>query len=280
MESFLSILWSADVPFLRYALLASLLSSVPFGMMGGFVVVRRMSAMAGAVSHAVIGGVGLGLYLQVVWKVSWFSPTLGAMMTSMVVGLLLGWLSLRGRERLDTLLSVVWVVGMSVGLLLLARTPTYTDPMSYLFGNILMLSPGDVWMVGSIALVVSVVTWVFYPQLQAVSFDEDFALTRGLSVGFFQVLLVLLVSVTVFLMLQVMGAIMVIALLTLPAAMADLFTRKLSSMMVVASFLVAVFSVVGLVVSYYLDLPTGPTTVLLLALGYGISLLVTHKRKR
>ncbi|NPV39417.1 Zinc ABC transporter, inner membrane permease protein ZnuB [Brevinematales bacterium NS] len=273
MESFWSMLWSAEVPFLRYALLASLFASVPFGMMGGFVVVKRMSAMAGAVSHAIIGGVGLGIYLQVVWKWSWVSPTIGAMAASVLVGLLIGWLSLRGKQRMDTVLGAVWVIGMSVGLLLLSLTPTYTDPMSYLFGNILLLSIGDVWLVGILAFLVSVLTVVFYPQFQMVSFDEDFALTRGVKVVFFQMLLILLVALTVFLMLQVMGSIMVIALLTLPAAMASLFHKRLSSVMVTASFLVAFFSLLGMVVSYYLDLPTGSVTVLLLALGYVLTLM-------
>jgi zinc transport system permease protein len=266
-------LWSAEVPFLRYALLASLFASVPFGMMGGFVVVKRMSAMAGAVSHAIIGGVGLGIYLQVVWKWSWVSPTIGAMAASVLVGLLIGWLSLRGKQRMDTVLGAVWVIGMSVGLLLLSLTPTYTDPMSYLFGNILLLSIGDVWLVGILAFLVSVLTVVFYPQFQMVSFDEDFALTRGVKVVFFQMLLILLVALTVFLMLQVMGSIMVIALLTLPAAMASLFHKRLSSVMITASFLVAFFSLLGMVVSYYLDLPTGSVTVLLLALGYVLTLM-------
>ncbi len=273
MESFWSMLWSAEVPFLRYALLASLFASVPFGMMGGFVVVKRMSAMAGAVSHAIIGGVGLGIYLQVVWKWSWMSPTIGAMAASVLVGLLIGWLSLRGKQRMDTVLGAVWVIGMSVGLLLLSLTPTYTDPMSYLFGNILLLSAGDVWVVGILAFLVSVLTVVFYPQFQMVSFDEDFALTRGVKVGFFQMLLILLVALTVFLMLQVMGSIMVIALLTLPAAMASLFHKRLSSVMITASFLVAFFSLLGMVVSYSLDLPTGSVTVLLLALGYVLALM-------
>ncbi|MFN4216547.1 MAG: metal ABC transporter permease [Brevinematales bacterium] len=273
MESFWSMLWSADVPFLRYALLASLFASVPFGMMGGFVVVKRMSAMAGAVSHAIIGGVGLGIYLQVVWKWSWMSPSLGAMIASVLVGLLIGWLSLRGKQRMDTVLGVVWVIGMSVGLLLLSLTPTYTDPMSYLFGNILLLSRGDVWMVGILGIIVSVIAFVFYPQFQVVSFDEDFAMTRGIRVEFFQMLLILLVSLTVFLMLQVMGSIMVIALLTLPAAMASLFCKTLSSVMMMSSFLVAVFSCSGMVVSYYMDLPVGSVTVLLLSLGYILALL-------
>ncbi|MCX7883029.1 MAG: metal ABC transporter permease [Brevinematales bacterium] len=280
MDSFWSVFWSGDVPFLRYAVLASLFSSVPFGMMGGFVVVKRMSAMAGAVSHAIIGGVGVGVYLQVVWKLSWMSPTWGAMFASVVVGLLIGWLSLRGRERMDTLLGAVWVIGMSVGLVLLSLTPTYTDPMSYLFGNILLLSVGDVWLVGILGMVVSILTFMFYPQLQAVSFDEDFAVTRGVRVGFFQMLLVLLVSLTVFLMLQVMGSLMVIALLTLPAAMASLFYNKLSSVMIAASLLVVVFSLLGLVVSYYADLPPGSVTVLLLAVGYVVSLMVKSRQGR
>ncbi|MFN3659608.1 MAG: metal ABC transporter permease [Brevinematales bacterium] len=273
MESFWSVLWSADVPFLRYALLASLFASVPFGMMGSFVVVRRMSAMAGAVSHAIIGGVGLGIYLQVVWKWSWMSPSLGAMIASVLIGLLIGWLSLRGKQRMDTVLGVVWVIGMSVGLLLLSLTPTYTDPMSYLFGNILLLSKKDVWLVGILGIIVSVIAFVFYPQFQMVSFDEDFAMTRGIRVEFFQMLLILLVSLSVFLMLQVMGSIMVIALLTLPAATASLFSKTLSSVMIMSCFLVAGFSLLGMVVSYDMDLPVGSVTVLLLSLGYILALV-------
>ncbi|URA09172.1 metal ABC transporter permease [Thermospira aquatica] len=274
MESFLSVLFSNDVPFLRYACIASLIASIPFGMMGSFVVVRRMSSMAGAVSHAIIGGVGLGVYLQIVWKWSWMSPTLGAMIASILVGLLIGWIFIRGKERLDTVLGAVWVIGMSLGLLLLTITPTYTDPMSYLFGNILLLTREDLWMMGILGSIVTTTTLFFYPQLQAVSFDEDFARIRGIAVSFLQLLLIVMVSLTVFLMLQVMGAVMVIALLTLPAAIASLFFHKLSRIIVVASSLVAFFSLFGLVLSYYLDLPTGALTVLSLAIVYLGSLLV------
>jgi len=185
MREFFSVLLSGDVPFLWYAMIASLLSSLPLGMVGSFVVVKNMGSIAGAISHSVIGGIGLALYLQVVLKWGWVSPQMGALSFALLSAVLLGWLSKKGRERLDTAINAIWVIGMSLGIVFLAVTPTYTDPMSYLFGNILLLSREDLVVIAVLGAFVVFSVVLFYPQLQAVSFDEEFARTRGVATRFF-----------------------------------------------------------------------------------------------
>jgi zinc transport system permease protein len=225
----------------------------------------------------VIGGIGLALYLQVVLKWGWVSPQMGALSFALLSAVLLGWLSKKGRERLDTAINAIWVIGMSLGIVFLAVTPTYTDPMSYLFGNILLLSREDLVVIAVLGAFVVFSVVLFYPQLQAVSFDEEFARTRGVATRFFSLFLLLLVSLTVFLMLQIVGAIMVIALLTLPAAIASVFHRRLSSLMVTSTLLVIVFSFAGLVISFLANLPTGAVTVLLLGVVYVVVVLLKKK---
>jgi zinc transport system permease protein len=274
MHEFFSILLSGDVPFVRYALIASLLSSFPLGMIGSFVVVKHMGSIAGAISHSVIGGIGLALYLQIVLNWRWVTPQIGTLVFSVLSGLLLSWFSIKGKQRFDTVINSIWVIGMSLGLVFLSLTPTYTDPMSYLFGNILLISQQDLILVGILSFVVIFVVTVFFPQLKAVSFDEEFSKIRGIPVSLFSVVLLLLVSITVFLMLQVVGALMVIALLTLPPAIASIFHRRLSSIMITSTLITILFSFIGLMVSFLANLPTGPVTVLILGSAYlGVVLL-------
>ncbi len=277
MLEFFSTIVSNDVLFVRYALIASALSSLPLGMIGSFVVVRNMGAIAGAIGHSIVGGVGLAVYLQVVLRLKWATPQLGALVFAIFSGLVIAWLSIRGRQRLDTAINTVWVVGMSLGLVFLSLTPTYTDPMSYLFGNILLISESDLLIIGILSLVVVSTVVGFYPQLQSISFDEEFSRVRGLPVNLLNTLLLLLVAITVFLMIQVVGILMVIALVTLPAAISSLFHKKLLAIMTSSAILTFIFLFLGIMVSFVFNLPTGPTTVLILGSTYGFAVLVVGK---
>jgi len=255
--------------FLQHALLAGVLAGVACGVVGTYVVVRRISYIAGAIAHCVLGGLGVARYLQVVHGWQWFEPMYGALVAAVAAALLIGLVSLRAQEREDTVIGALWAVGMAVGVLFISRTPGYNeDLMSYLFGNILLVGPSDLWLMVGLDLGVVLLSLLLYSQLQAVCFDEEFARLRGLNVEFYYLLLLTLTALTVVLLVSVVGIILVIALLTLPAAIAGQFTRTMRRMMILATFLSVVLTTSGLALSYSPDLPAGATTIVLAGLAY------------
>ncbi len=268
MSDFIAALFNPDVPFIRMAFLAGIIGSIPFGFIGSFVVVRKMSSVAGAVSHSILGGIGLALYMSTVLGVVWLTPTIGAFAFALIAAGILSAVMTFGKERLDTVIGAVWAVGMSLGLLFIAKTPGYIDPMSYLFGNILLISSGELLTIAIFSLVVLAAGIVFYPQLQAVSFDAEFAQTRGLNIRVYQTIILILISVTVVLMVSLVGTVMVIAFLTIPPAMASVFSRRLSGMILYSILFSIILSITGLVVSYQLDMATGSVTIILAAAAY------------
>lgn len=259
-----------DQRFLQYALAGGLLASLGCGMIGPFVVVKRLTFLAGGIAHAVLGGMGIAHYLGV-------SPLAGALVAALVAALVIGAVSLKARQREDTLIGALWAVGMAVGILFISRTPGYnTDLMSVLFGNILMVTPGHLRLMAGLDLALLLLVAVFYKQFQAVAFDEEFARLRGVPVAFFYLLLLCMIALTVVLLIQVVGLILVIALLTLPAAVAGQFVNSLGRMMVIAALLGAALSTGGLAISYGPDLPAGATIILLAGGVYLLSTLLAR----
>jgi zinc transport system permease protein len=255
--------------FLQHALLAGILAGVACGVVGTFVVVRRISFIAGAIAHCVLGGLGAARYLQVVRGWDWLDPLHGAVAAALLAALIIGLVSLRVKEREDTIIGALWAVGMAVGILFIARTPGYNeDLMSYLFGNILLVRARDLWlMVGLDALVVFLVV-ALYAELQAICFDEEFARLRGLNVELYYLLLLALTALTVVLLVSVVGLVLVIALLTLPVAIASQFAGTIRGTMILAAALSVAFTTSGLALSYAPDLPAGATTIVLAGVAY------------
>jgi zinc transport system permease protein len=259
--------------FLQYAVLAGLLASVACGIVGSFVVVRRNTYVAGAIAHCVLGGMGAARYLQRVHGQEWATPLLGATVAAVVAALLIAAVTLSGRQREDTVLSAIWAIGMALGVSFITATPGYQeDLMSYLFGNILMVSKANLWHMAALDLVVLAATLLFYNKFLVMSFQPELARLRGLRVGFYHTLLLLLTSLTVVLLTQVVGLVMVIALLTLPAATASQFSSRLWKMMIAASLLCLLFTTGGLALSYAPELPAGATVIELAGAGYLLSL--------
>ncbi|MEN6449412.1 MAG: metal ABC transporter permease [Thermoguttaceae bacterium] len=268
-----------EAPFLRYALVVSLLASVSFGVVGSYVVTRRISYIAAAISHCVLGGIGAALYLDRVVGWHWCDPMLGAVVAALLSAILIGLVSLYARQRDDTVISAVWVIGMALGVIFLIKTPN-VDPMSYLFGDILFVSLSDVWLVAVMDLVVVAFGVGFYPKLLAICFDSEFAELRGVKVKLYYLLLLCLTALTVVLLVRVVGIVLVIALLTLPAAVAGHFARRLWQMMLVAIGCSMLFVTTGLCLSFPYNLPSGPVIILIAGATYlGVALL-TRLRKR
>ncbi len=260
--------------FLRQALLAGLLASIGCGLIGPFVVVKRIAFLAGGIAHSVLGGMGAALYFG-------FDPLLGALAAAVVSALLIGWVRLTWHTGEDTAIGALWAIGMAVGILFISRTPGYTtDLMSFLFGNILLVPTRELWFMAALDLALLLVVGLGYRHFIAVSFDEDFARLRGLPVGPLYLLLLVLVALTVVLMIQVVGLILVIALLTLPAAVAGQWTHSITSMMLTATLLGTALTSGGLALSYAPDLPPGPTIILLAGALYLLSALLAAQVRR
>lgn len=270
---FVGALFNPHIPFLRYALFVGLLASVAFGVIGSYVVVRRISYIAGAISHCVLGGIGVGLYLQKGVGWAWVDPLYGALVAALGAALIIGLVSVYASQREDTVIGALWAVGMAVGLLFIAKTPGYTDPMSYLFGNILLVSRNDLRMVASLDVVVIGAGCLFYQRFLAVCFDEEYARIRGINATAYYLGLLCLTAVTVVLLVRIVGIVMVVALLTLPAAIAGHFARVLWQMMLTASLLCAVFISSGLAISYTYDMPSGPVIIVIAGTVYLVVLL-------
>jgi zinc transport system permease protein len=279
MTEFLAALTDPNLPFLRYALLIGIFASIPFGIIGTFVVVRKISYIAGAIAHCVLGGIGLGLYLEKAIGITWFGPMQGAVVVALLAAVILALVSRHASQREDSVIGALWAVGMATGLLFIAKTPGYVDPMSYLFGNILLVSRGDFLFVLGLDVLVLILVRVFYNSFLAVCFDEEFARLRGVKTGWIYLLLLCLAALTIVLLVRVVGIVMVIALLTIPASIAGNFSRNILQMMVFSVLLCAGFVVVGLGVSYNLDLPSGPVIIIFAAMVYLLVLLGGKLRK-
>jgi zinc transport system permease protein len=257
--------------FLRNALLAGLLASVACGVVGTWVVTRRITVIAGSIAHAVLGGMGAAYYLRVVKHWEWLSPLHGAVVAALLAALAIGWMKARGDEREDTVISALWSIGIAVGVLFLFLTPGYkSDLMSYLFGNIVMVDAGALRLLMILDAIVLLTAAACYNPLLAVCFDEEFARLRGVNVQFFYTLLLCLTALTIVTLIYVVGVVMVIALITLPVSVAGRFSRKIWQMMLLSALLCGLFTTAGLAISYQPDLPVGATTILLTAAVYAV----------
>ena len=263
----------ASQTFMQYALAAGLLASLACGIVGPYVIVMRLGLLAGGIAHALLGGMGIAYFLGQ-------SPLAGALITAIVAALVIGWVKLEFGEDEDTIIAALWAVGMAVGILFISRTPGYTtDLMSYLFGNILLIGRNDLIFLAVLNAIIIVTVLLFYKQFLAVAFDEEFARARGIKVRVYYLLMLVLVALTVVMLIRIVGLILVIALLTLPAAISRQFASTLFGMMVLASLVGAVLTFSGLALSYGPNLPAGATVIVLAGLSYFAVLILRRQRR-
>jgi zinc transport system permease protein len=272
--------------FLQNAVLGSLLASIACGFVGSFVVIRRTTYVAGAIAHCVLGGMGAACYAQRVLGIAWLTPLLGATVAAVVAALIIALVTLSGRQREDTVLSAVWAIGMAMGISFITATPGYQeDLMSYLFGNILMVGTSDLWYMAVLDLVVAGMMLLLYDRFLVISFQPELARLRGIRVGAYHTLLLVMISLTVVLLTQVVGLVMVIALLTLPAATALQYVKRFGHAIWLACSLCFLFTSGGIAISYGPELPAGATVIELAGTAYFITLIskrlaVRFRRKR
>jgi len=262
-----------DNAFIQMALWASLLASIASGVVGSFVVVKRIAFIAGSIAHSILGGMGLALWLQRSYGISWLDPIWGAFAGSLASAILIGWMHLNYRQREDAVIAAIWSTGMAIGVIFISLTPgTNVDLLNFLFGNILWINTRDLLMLAALDVLILGTVALFYRRFLALCFDEEQALLQGVAVKRLYLLLLCLVAVTIVLLLQVIGTILVIALLTIPATLAALFTHRLHLMMILATGICALLSLLGLSASHALNWPPGATIALLSAAAYLVAL--------
>jgi len=268
MSGFWQALTNPAIPFVRNALIGSVLAAFLFGILGSLVTVRRIAGLAGAISHTVLGGIGLALFLVSRGAPPWISPMLGAFVFAIIAAITISMVSIKAKQREDTVINALWAIGMSLGVVFMAKTPGYADPMSYLFGNILLVTNQNLYLLAALGVVVIALVWRYYRQIEAASFDEEFAATKGVPVTAIYLVLLLVIAVAIVLLQTFVGIVMVIAMLTLPAGTAGYFSKNLAMMMIESTVFAMIFSVIGLVVSWIFDLPAGAVIVLCAGVVY------------
>ena len=268
-------MWEAlQLEFVRNAVIAGLLVSLVCGVIGTLVVVNRIVFLAGGVAHAAYGGIGLAFFMG--WP--YLVGTLGFSLVSAGV---MAAVTLKARHRADAMVGIVWAVGMAAGVILLDLTPGYhADLMSYLFGSILTVPASDLWQMGLLAILVIAVVGYRYHDFLAMSYDGEFASLRGVPVTLLHYVLLGMIAVTVVMIIRVVGLILVIALLTIPPFIAEKYTRSLKAMMVLSSALSALFTLLGLWLSYLLNLTSGATIILVAAAGFLLAALGEKAMRR
>lgn len=253
--------------FMRNAVAAGLLASIICGIMGTLVVVNRIVFLSGGIAHAAFGGIGLSFFMGWPYMAGTLGFSFGAAMVMAAV-------SLKARHRADTIIGVIWAVGMALGVILLDLTPGYhVDLMSYLFGSILAVPESDLWIILIVGAVIAGFVIYYYKDLLAISYDEEFARIRGVPIRALYFALIGMLAITIVLVIQVVGLILVIALLTIPPFIVEKYTKSLAQMMVGASLLGAIFTTSGLWLSYAFDLTSGASIILVAGVAFFLFIL-------
>ena len=248
--------------FIQQAFLAALLMSITCGIIGTYIVSRRMVFISGGITHASFGGVGIGYFFG-------FPPLAGAALFAVLAALTTENLTRKKVLRNDSIIAIMWSLGMALGIIFVYLTPGYApNLMSFLFGSIITVTKTDLWLMFALAVTVSIFFTLLFKPILYVAFDEQFARTRGIPVMLLNYLLIILVALTIVLSIRVAGIILVLSVLTIPQNIANLFTNRFSQIMIGSIILGLIASVFGLVISYYLDIPSGATIIFTLVLMY------------
>jgi zinc transport system permease protein len=250
------------------AFLASLLAAISCGIVGTYIVSRRIVFISGGITHASFGGIGMGYYLGI-------NPLLGAGIFSILSGMGIQLFSSKGKVREDSSIAIWWSLGMAIGIIFVYLTPGYApNLMSYLFGSILTVSSGEIWLMLALAIIIILFFTLFYRTILYIAFDEDFAKTSDLPVALFNYLLMILISLTIVLNIRVVGIILILSLLTIPQATANIFTRDFGRMMFYSVGFAFLASFIGLLVSYFADIPSGATIIFTQVVLFGLIKLI------
>ncbi len=266
-------------PFVQRMFIAGMLASIACGIIGTYVVVKRVVFISGGIAHTTFGGIGFAYYLQYLGIIV-IEPLVGALIFALTAAIIMGLPFIRTRLREDSTIGILWVVGMALGVLFLNQVDRseilVQDPVSILFGNVLLIKMQDIYLMFGLLILISFVTIFLYKDLHILTFDEEFARISGIKVDFLYMVLMILIALTTVVLIKVVGVVLVIAMLTIPAAISNLFTHNLRNMMFFAIIIGCVVTFYGTLMSLNFDLPPGATIVISLASLFIISLLIKN----
>ncbi|MDY4249937.1 metal ABC transporter permease [Bacteroides pyogenes] len=248
--------------FFQHALLGSLLASIACGIIGTYIVTRRLVFISGGITHASFGGVGLGLFTGV-------SPILSAAVFSVLSAFGVEWLSKRKDMREDSAIAVFWTFGMAVGIIFSFLSPGFAPDLSaYLFGNILTINRADLWMLGILSVVLAVFFSLFIRPIVCIAFDREFARSQKIPVERFEYLLMMLIALTIVSCLRMVGIVLAISLLTIPQMTANLFTYSFKKIIWLSITIGFLGCLGGLFISYHWKVPSGASIIFFSILIY------------
>ncbi len=271
--------------FLRCAFFAALLASAACGVLGSYVVARRSSFMVGAVSHSLLGGIGLARYACVVFGMTFLTPMAGAILAAVIASLTITIFTSRKTSREDTLLSAIWTAGVALGICFIKALPGYAEDLnSYLFGNILLTTSDNIKMMLVLDILILPIAWLFHTRFLALCFNDETLTLRGISVFWTALLLNLLTGLAIVLLSQVVGTVMVLALMILPSAAAYRLKNTMHSIMILSSLFCFISCLLGMAFSYKFNWPASATIILvatlIFCLAAAVSTLQTARHRR
>ena len=259
----------ATYDFLFDALVAALLSGIACGIVGTYIISRRMVFLCGGITHASFGGIGIAYHFGL-------NPIGGALVFAVLSALGIEWASAKGRIREDSAIGIVWSVGMALGLLFIFATPGYApNLMSFLFGDILTVSSSNIVALSVLVGVLLLVMSLFPRPIIYSSFDREFARSQGVRADLILTLMTILTSIAIVLSIRIVGIVLLLSLVTIPPVIAGYFTKSYTRIALLASIFAALGNVFGIYVAWKMDFPVGATTIILLAIALFIVKLLT-----
>ncbi|MFW5707427.1 MAG: metal ABC transporter permease [Bacteroidota bacterium] len=259
--------------FFQNALAAAVLSGLLAAMVGTYIVSRKIVFMGGGITHASFGGIGMAYYFGL-------NPFLGAAVFAVISATGIEWISRRGNVREDSAIAILWSLGMALGVIFVFMTPGYTpDLMSFLFGNILSVGHTEVVVLLVFCLAVGFLFWVFYRPLVSTAFDPEFAQIMGIRAEVFRYIMSVIMALAIVITSRTIGIILVLSLFTIPQITAMLFSRNFATIIPLSAFWGVLGSVLGLMVSYWMDIPSGAAIICLLTLQFLLVKLVVVIRQ-
>jgi zinc transport system permease protein len=250
--------------FFQHALIGSLLASIVCGMVGTYIVTRRLVFISGGLTHASFGGIGIGLYAGI-------SPLLSAAVFAVLSAFGVEWLSKRSEMREDSAIAVFWTLGMALGIIFTYLSPGFApDLSSYLFGNILTIAVPDLLFLGIVALLTTLFFALYIRPIIAIAFDREFAASQGIRVRLFEYLLMMLIALCIVGCLRLVGIVLVISLLTIPQLTANLFTHSFTRIIWLSIGIGYLSCLGGFLLSYYLNVPSGASIIFFSIIIYAV----------
>lgn len=250
--------------FFLKAFLAAIFASISCGIIGSYIVARRIVFVSGGITHASFGGIGIAFFLG-------FNPLLGAVAFAVLAALGIQFFTKVAEIREDSSIAIWWSLGMALGIIFVFMTPGYTPNLtSYLFGNILTVTSSELWWMFLLNVVIVVFFTIFLRQILYIAFDEEFARTAGLPVNLFNYLIMILIALTVVLNIRVVGIILILSLLTIPQASANLFTKDFKKLILLSSVFAFVGTLAGLFISNFMDIPSGAAIIFTLVVMFAL----------